>query len=251
MSDGTAEIGERIGENIQASSLDPSFSTDPLLTTKYSSKLMTVPIELLQDAAVDMVAFLTTRATERIGRLQNVDFTVGSGIGQPAGLMTAAPVGKVAATGQPTTIIYADIVDMADSVDEACLGQPTRQADVPAITSTGWMMSQAMRKMARRLVDGNSRPIWLPACGDSPPMLLDYPVHINNDIASPAASAKTLAFGAFSKYLIRDALAEIIFMRFDDSQFMVKGQVGFLAFARAAGNLMDTGAVRVFQQSAS
>lgn len=251
MSDGTLEVGERVGENTLASSLDPTFSTDPLLTTKYSSKIMAVPIELLQDSSVDLVAFLTQRAAERIGRLQNLDFTIGTGTNQPMGVVTAAPVGKSAATGQTVSIVYADIVDMVDSVDEACLGMPSKQADVPAISSTGWMMGQTTRKIVRRLVDGNGRPIWLPACGESPPMLLDYPVHINNDMPVPAANAKSLAFGAFSKYLIRDALAEIIFLRFEDSQFMLKGQVGFIAFARAAGNLMDPGAVRVFQHSAT
>ncbi len=250
-SDGTTEVGERVGENTQVASLDVTFGTDPLLTTKYSSKLITVPMELLQDTAVDLVSFLVQRATERIGRLQNLDFTVGTGTNQPVGVVTAAGIGKTAATGGAVNVLYNDLVDVMDSVDEACLGMPSKQADVPTLASTGWMFNQFTRKILRRIVDSNGRPIWLPACGDSPPMLLDYPVHINNDMPSPAANAKPIAFGAFSKYLIRDALDEIVFLRFDDSAFATKGQVGFLAFARAAGNLMDPGAVKLFQNSAT
>ncbi len=200
---------------------------------------------------MDLVAFLVQRATERIGRIQNQDFTTGTGTNQPTGVITAAGVGKMAATGGTVNILYNDLVDLMDSVDEACLGMPSKQADVSKLASAGWMFNQGTRKILRRIVDSSGRPIWLPACGDSPPMLLDYPVHINNDMAVPTANAKTIAFGGFDKYQIRDALDEINFLRFDDSAFASKGQVGFLAFARSAGNLMDPGAVKVFQQSAT
>lgn len=249
-SDGTSEVGERVGENVSTAAQDTTFGGAMLNTSKYDSKVFAVPIELIQDSQVDILAFLMLRATERIGRVQNVDFTVGSGINQPLGLVSAATVGKTAATGQTVTIIYDDLADMVDSVDEAALGMPSTQPGVPPRAKTGWMFSQTMRKLIRRIKDTNGRPVWLPGVGGELPQLLDYPVFINNDMPTPAASAKSLAFGALHRYMIRD-VADIQFFRFSDSSYTVRGQVGFQAFTRAGGNLLDVNAVKVFQQSAT
>ena len=63
-----------------------------------------------------------------------------------------------------------------------------------------------------------------------------------------AAGAKSLLFGDFSKYVIRDAMS-ITMRRFDDSAFAQKGQVGFLAFMRSGGVLTDAQAVKFFQHA--
>ena len=52
------------------------------------------------------------------------------------------------------------------------------------------------------------------------------------------------------KYMIRDALQFTVY-RFDDSAYAKKGQVGFLAFQRSGGNLMDLGSVKLYQHSAT
>jgi HK97 family phage major capsid protein len=57
-------------------------------------------------------------------------------------------------------------------------------------------------------------------------------------------------FGNLHSYTIRDAL-DVRLMRFDDSAFATKGQVGFICFARAGGNLADSGAVKTYQHSAT
>lgn len=237
-SDGTSETGEQLAQNASASSSDPSLGTVPVPTYIYGSKIIAVPMELLQDAQVDIVAFVTQRLAERIGRIQNTKFTIGTGSGEPNGLVTAATVGKTGTTGQTLTILYDDMADLAESVDEAQ-------------TEPGWMMSQSMRKVVRKLKDTSGRPIWVPALTDTGrPMLMEYPVYINNDMPVPAANAKSLAFGNLASYLVRDTL-QVTFFRFDDSPYRSKAQVGFLARARAGGNLLDSGAVRVYQHSAT
>jgi HK97 family phage major capsid protein len=69
-------------------------------------------------------------------------------------------------------------------------------------------------------------------------------------MAAPAANAKTLLFGDFSKYVIRDAM-DISMFRFTDSAYAKLGQVGFLAWMRTGGNLLDTSAVKFYQHSAT
>ena len=69
-------------------------------------------------------------------------------------------------------------------------------------------------------------------------------------MAVPAANAKSLAFGNYKRYMIRDAM-ELTMFRFDDSAYMKLGQVGFLAWARTGGNLLDVNSVKLYQHSAT
>ena len=241
--DGTSEEGELIAENQTAAAGDITFGTAGLSAQKFSSKVIAVPFELLQDSEVDIEALINKRLRERIGRAQNSYFTNGSGVSQPKGLITASTVGKVGSAGK--VITYDDLVDLQESVDDAY-----------KIDGMSWMMTQQLRAEVRKMKDTNGRPIWMPSydAGIGAPqdeLLLGERLVINNHMAKPGLSAKTLAYGAMGKYLIRDVM-EISLFRFADSAFTIKGQVGFLAWARAGGNLMDVGgAVKVYQQAAS
>ncbi len=248
-SDGTAEQGEILGQNAAATSADMVFGSAAMNVHKFGSKAFFLPLELMQDSAVDIVAEVAQRAVDRIGRIQNVKFTIGSGTGEPTGLATAATVGKIGTTGQTATIVYDDLVDLADSVDEGHLGMPSKQAGLQRPTP-GWMMGQAMRKVVRKLKDTDGRPIWTPAAGAELPQLLDYPVYMNNDMPAPGASAKSLAFGNLGAYAVRD-VAELVLLRLEDSGLLLKGQIGFMAWMRSGGNLLDAGAVKLYQHSAT
>ena len=244
-SDGTSEEGEWVAENVQASSADPSFGTVSLNTYKASSKIITIPIELLMDSSIDVIAMVNKRIRDRLGRTTNKGFTIGSGTGQPTGFATAAGVGKIGSTGQTVTVTYEDLVDLQESIDQAYQDAGTCR----------FMMHQQTRKVVRKMKDGAGRPIWSESYEagiktGTPAQLLGADVAINNDMAQPGANAKTIGFGDFSKYMIRDVL-DIVLYRFDDSAFASKGQVGFLAFSRAGGNLLDANGIKLYQQSAT
>lgn len=243
--DGTAEVGEIIAQNTTATAADPTFGTVSIGAFKWSSKVVAVPIELLQDSVIDVAAFVQQRLRDRIGRIQNTKFTVGAGTTEPFGLVTQSSVGKTGTTGQTVTIIYDDLVDMADSIDVAYLAEGDMK----------WMFGQSLRKVLRKIKDSQGRPIWTPGyeagiTQNTPDLLLGYPVVINNDMPTPAANAKSLAFGQLQKYLIRDTM-EVTMFRFEDSAYMKLGQVGFLAWARSDGNLIDANGVKLYQHSAT
>jgi len=249
-SNGTAELGEIMDQNTAATALDPSFGTLPLNVYKYSSKIVTVPIELLQDSSVDIESFVRARLVMRLGRIMNQHFTVGLGSGsdQPMGLITAsaaAGVGKVGITGETTTLIYDDLIDLIHSVD-------------PAYRDLGncrFMLNDLVLRSLRKIKDSTGRPLWAPfegplAAGISG-TLCGYPYTTNQQMAVMAANAYSVAFGDMSFYTIRDVM-QMTFYRFDDSVYASKGQVGFLAILRSGGNFMDVGgSVKVFQNSAT
>lgn len=243
--DGTAEVGEIVAQNATAASSDPTFGTAAVNVVKFGSKIITIPIELLQDSAIDVVAMVQKRVRDRIGRIQNQKFSIGTGTAEPFGITVAASVGKTGTTGQTTTVIYDDLIDLVDSIDVAYLmeGELT------------FMFGQTIRKTIRKIKDTSGRPIWTPsyeggAAVATPDLLLGYPVNINNDMPTPAANAVSISFGQHKKYLVRDAM-EVTLFRFDDSAYVSKGQVGFMAWARAGGNLLDTAGVKTYKHSAT
>jgi HK97 family phage major capsid protein len=244
-SNGTSEVGEIVAENATATDLDPSFGTVGLPAYPFSSKVVTVPIALLQDSKVDIEGFVRDRLVERIGRITNQLFTTGTGSSEPNGIVTAATVGVTAANGtsQVTAITYDSLVATQHSVDPAY-----RRA-------AGWMFNDNTLMKIRQMKDSQSRPLFVPGYetgvpGGIPDTLLGARVTINQDMANMAANARSILFGDFSGYYIRDVMALEMF-RFTDSYFMKKGQVGFMAWMRTGGNLVDTNKVRVFVNAAS
>lgn len=242
--DGTSETGELIAENTTATGADPTFGTVAVNAYKFSSKIVAVPFELLQDSQVDVEAFVRNRLAERIGRATNAYFTTGTGTAQPRGIVTGASSGKVGTTGQTLTVIVDDLIDLIHACDPA----------YRALKSCGFMMNDASLKVIRKLKDSTGRPIFIPGYdglgGPMPDSLLGYSVTINQDVAVMAANAKSILFGCFDKYVIRDVMQGTLF-RFTDSAYAKLGQVGFLMWARSGGNLPDTGAVKYYQNSAT
>lgn len=245
-SDGTAEEGEIIAENTTANDADITFGTKALPVYKFSSKVVTVPIELLQDSSVDIEAFIRKRLADRLGRITNRMFTTGTGTNQPTGLITAATVGKIGTTGQTGTVIYDDLVDLQESVDEA----------YHLDGRMSFTMAQSTRKVIRKIKDSSGRPIFVPGYEQgnpkgAPDELLGAPIVINPDVPAMAANAKSISYGDHGYYTIRDVMDMTLF-RFTDSAYAKKGQVGFLAWMRAGGNFMDVGgAVKLYQNSAT
>lgn len=244
-SDGTTEVGEIVAENATVTRQNIAFGTVSLPVFKFSSLDVAVPLELLQDSNVDIEAFVNNRLATRIGRITNQMFTTGTGSGQPNGVATAATVGVTAANGssQVTAVTYDSLVALQHSVDPAYRGQAR------------WMFNDNTLRSIRQIRDGQQRPIFVPGYetgepGGAPDRLLGAPITINQDVATMAASARSILFGDFSGYYIRDAMAMEMY-RFTDSAFTRNGQVGFLAFMRTGGNLIDANKVRVFVNAAS
>ena len=243
-SDGTSDVGAIVGQNTAANSADITFGTIGLNPFYYTSNQIALPLELIQDSAIDVVAYVVDRLATRIARIQNTHFTVGGGTTVPDGVIPKSGTGKTGTTGQTLTVIYDDLVDLKHSVNRAYR------------RSASFMMNDLSVAVVSKLKDTTGRPIWVPGdnegiTGMSPDTLLGFPVVTNDDMAVMAASAKSIAFGDFSKYTIRDIAGTTAIRRFDDSAFALKNQVGFCGWMRSGGNLLDTAATKVYVNSAT
>ena len=239
-SDGTAEVGEIVGENTGAAAGDITFGTIALPVFRYSSKKIALPVELIQDSGIDVVSYVVDRLATRIARKQNSDFTIGGGTTLPTGVIPAAAIGKTGTTGQTLTVIYDDLVDLKHSVNRAYR------------SGAKFMMNDLSVAIVSKLKDTTGRPVWVPAvAAGAPDTLLGHAVAINDDVAVMAANALSIAFGDLSKYTVRDVSGSTTMRRFDDSAFALLGQVGFCGWTRSGGNLLDTAAVKTYKNSAT
>jgi HK97 family phage major capsid protein len=226
--DDTSNSGVLLGESSTATELGVTFGQVVLSAYKYSSKYVLVSVELLQDSSINVAEFLGQALGTRIGRITNNHFTLGTGSANPNGVVNAATVGKTGTTGQTVSIIYADLVDLEHSVDPNY-----RQG-------ARWMMNDSSLKVIKKILDSQGRPLWMPGLvGGAPDSILGYPYQINNDMATMATSGKSVLFGDFSKFIIRD-VAEVTVLRLDE-RFAEFHQVAFLAFSRHDSDLLDAG----------
>lgn len=253
--DDTAAEGEIIAEGVTATDDDLAFGSVTIGAYKFSSKTIPVSMEILQDSAVNVEAIVLKALATRIARGQNRYFTTGTGAGQPQGAVVAAPLGYQAPAGNTTSLALDFYTELFHSVDPAYRSSPR----------CAFMMHDTTFKITKKLKDTSGRPIYLPSIeaafkgADNTGFMIEgKPIIINQHMAVPAASAKTILFGDFDRYLIRDVM-DVLILRFTDSAYAKKGQVGFLGWARADGRMIDAkdsagtafAAIKYFQQSAT
>ena len=238
-SNDTSNKGALLAENTADAEQDITFGQLLLDAYKYTSRIIRVSVELMQDSAFNMDAFIAGRFAERLARITNEHFTTGDGTGKPNGVVTAATLGKTGAGGQVTSVTYNDLVDLKHSVDQAY-----RQ-------NAEWMMNDLTVAAATKLVDGDSRPLWAAGLvAGAPDTILGHTYVVNNDMAVMAANAKSILFGDFSKYIIRDVL-DVTMARLVE-RYAEFHQVGFIANGRWDGDLLDAGTnpIKYYQNAA-
>jgi HK97 family phage major capsid protein len=219
---------ELLAENTGAGEADPTFGVVTFGAFKISSKLVQVPNELMQDSAFDMASLLGGLLGERIARKENAYFTTGAGSTEPKGVVTGASSGVTAASA--TVLTFDEIIDLQHSVDPAYRTNP----------GAGYMLNDTTLKAVRKLKDANGQYLWQPSNERGvPSMLLNYPVYVNQQMASPATGTKPVIFGDFKKFKIRQAGG--VRLRRLDERYAEADQTAFLAFLRVDSNVLDAG----------
>jgi HK97 family phage major capsid protein len=239
--DDTANVGAILAENSQVTEQDVTLGTNDIGAYMYTSKLVRVSLQLLNDNAFDLESWLAGVLGRRIGRAQNAHFTTGTGTAQPEGVQTNAVIGKTGTTGQTTSVTYDDLIDLIHSVDPAYRNSGRAQ----------FMLNDTTLAAARKLKDSQNRPLWEPSIQVGvPDGLLGYGYSINQDMPVMAANAKSILFGDFyAGYLIRD-VQDVQLLRLAE-RYADYLQVGFLAFARTDGTPQDTAAYKAYRNSAT
>lgn len=217
---------------------------------KGTTGLIRVSLELMQDSAFNLESFLKEAFATRLGRGYEFYLTQGTGTNAPLGIIPAIAASgavPVVAAGSSTndgsastganSIGYADLVNLVHSVD------PSYRRGAKFM-----LHDQTLAHLKTRL-DKFGRPLWVPAMKDGEPdTLCGYPVVINQCVAQIAASAKTVAFGQWNKFIARK-VRDLSIVRLDE-RFADYGEVAYVAFSRIDSRLVDAGThpLNVLQQ---
>lgn len=226
MADDTGNKGVLIAENTAVTEQDVTFAQRVWRAYKYTSKLIRVPVELIEDTAIMLVQILGDMLGERIARITEEHFVKGDGSSKPFGLTARSNLGVTAASA---IVIAADeLIDLLHSLD-------------PAYRSNArWMMHDSTLKAVRKLKDSQNQYLWAPGLAPGvPDTLLGYPVVIHQEMPIIATGNKSVLFGDFSRYKIRDV--GTIRLRRLVERYADTDQEGFVAFSRHDGDLLDAG----------
>ena len=229
-----------VGEAAQASASDPTLATRALGAYKYVV-LVQLSNELAADASVDVAGFLARQAGTAIGVATRGHMTTGATGGtNPIGIVTSSTAGVTGATGSTGAFTADNLIDLRYSVGAAYTSQP----------GVGWMMNNTAMAAARKLKDTTNQYLFAPGLNGEVDTLLGYPVFMNDSMASPALSAKSVLFGHIPSYFVREVNGIDVAVS-DDFAFDYSVRT-FRVTLRTDGLLVDqTGAVKHFVGGAS
>jgi HK97 family phage major capsid protein len=234
-------FGQRIGEGQQVAEADVQLGQIIFGAWKYTSNVVKVSIELVQDSAFDFESYLARKFAQRIGRALVQDFTSGSGASQ------SAPLGLVTAVQQSGNLVTAvgagsnDGVSLPNTIGSDDLTNLEHAIDVLYRPGASYMAHDSVWQAIRKIKDKFGRPLWQPALvAGQPDTINGYKMLTNNFMStlqvspsSPPVTVTSMVFGDLKRYIIRrvkDLSVLVLSERWADY-----GQIGYLCFARYDG----------------
>lgn len=217
---------------------DPTFGEGQLGAYKYTTTgagntPLKVSVELMQDSMIDLDAKLRELMARRIHRKQATDAVVGTGSGQPKGILngTADWTMSVNNTWDETNNGWEDLLDVENILDPEYL------------PNAKWLMNRTTYANIRKLKDTNGRPLINAStdginAGIGGRELMGYPVII--DPACPNAGVLTnfMAFGDFKQAYVWRTVADLSVIQ-DPYTSKSTGQVEYVAWQRASGTVQN------------
>ena len=197
--------------------------------------IVPVTFELLQDSAFPVGQFLTDEAARMIGRAEWAAYAVGTGTGQPQGILTGAAVGKT--TASPSAITHEELLDLVYS-----LGAQYRPNAV-------WLMHSTTLAAIRKLNSSapDSDPAWAPGRAGQPDTVVGRPVFANDNIPEIATGQKVAVLVDLAGFMVIQEPA--VTVRRLNELYAGSGEIGFLIYRREDAKLVDTAAAKALQMA--
>lgn len=237
---------------------DPTIGRKTLKSFTVSSGLLYATKQFLRDSTFPAEQWIVSKLAEAIAIKQNNQFTVGAGSTAPQGIVTgvyAVSGRRVSlATGHATSLAAGSTaVDKATDLLANLNSVKFKVASRYRNRNAGWMFNDNTLKELSNYVDGNGRPLIQSSIAGLAQgiglQLLDFPIYVNNDMADVGASAKSVLFGDFSNFYIRDvgtvSTERLVERR---AEFL---EIGFLGHAFCDSMVANESAFAILVNSAS
>lgn len=200
--------------------------------------------KLLDDASINMEAWLASKVAEKFARDEANAFVVGNGSNKPRGFLTYAT-----GTTLPGTIeqfptgssgALASAPDGGDALINALYGLKQQYR-----ANATWFMNRSTTRLVRRAKDSDGSYIWSPGIqAGQPATLLGYPVAAFEDMPDPASNSLSIAVGDMREaYQIVDRLG----IRTLRDPYSAKPYVEFYTTKRVGGDVVNFEAIKLIR----
>jgi HK97 family phage major capsid protein len=198
--------------------------------------------QLLEDAAINVEAWLSRKAADKMARTEATSFVTGDGIGKPRGFLTY-PTGTGRGQVEQVNMGAADrlTVDGFISVKYALIEQFLNRGT--------WLMNRTAVAAAMKLKGGDGYYIWKPSqpAGDPQSTILGSPVRMASDMPEVAANALAVAYADWNEaYTIVDRLG----ITLQRDPYTKKPFVEFYFRKRLGGDVVNPQAIKIGRISA-
>jgi HK97 family phage major capsid protein len=230
-------------EASQVSDDSPTFA-QPSIPVYKAAGFVPVSIEALQDMA-NGAAEVARLLSEGREILEAAAFAIGSGSGQPTGIVTGlVGSGAVTPSAGADTLAVGDLYNVQGSL-------PARYR-----ANAAWLATNAFYNRARQFDTAGGSSLWAQLGDDRPAQLLGKPIYEAEDmdgVITAAAENYMAVFGDFSNYVIADRIGMTVeFIPHLFQQTLAgsgfgrpTGQRGWYAYYRTGAGVVNTGAFKM------
>lgn len=241
-------VGEKAAR-VQTKSIKPGKIRIPVHEVYAFPKLTQ---KLLDDNAFNLEAYLSNRITDKISRVENNAFIIGTGNGQPTGFLNYSTDTAADETRSWNKLQYKPtgasgaFVAAASSPGD-CLIDLVQMLKVAYLGGASWLMPRAVIGLVRELKNSVGGYLWQPNYQIGvPSTLLEYPVTIAPDMPVVAANSYSAAFGNFKEgYTILDRMG----IRLLRDPYSDKPNIGFYFTKRTGGDVVNFDAIKLLKFS--
>ncbi len=198
--------------------------------------------KLLDDAAIDVEAWVAEKVANKFARMEATAFISGSGSGQPKGILSYAAGtswGQVEQINSGTSAVVT-----ADSLIALYYSLKESYA-----RGASFLMNRSVVQAVRLLKESTTNQyLWQPGlAAGAPDTLMGIPVHQASDMPVAAANSLSVAVGDFSQaYLIVDRIG----LRILRDPFTDKPFVKFYTTRRVGGEVVNYEALKLLKLAA-
>lgn len=193
--------------------------------------------QLLEDAAINVEAWLGRKAADKLARDEATAFVSGTGVGQPTGFLTydsGTAWGQIeqVAMGLAADLTTDGFVKVKYALKEQYLNRGT------------WLMNRDAVMDAMLLKDGTGNYIWKPSmlAADPTATILGAPVRMASDMPVVAANALAVAYADWAEaYQIVDRLGITVIR----DPYTKKPYVEFYFRKRVGGDVVNFEAIKL------
>lgn len=230
-----------LAESTEAADGSPSVA-QPSVPTEKGSAYLQASFEVTQDTnIVSQVGMLLQDAKDN---LEATAFTVGTGTGQPKGIVTAVAAvgGSIVVDTHATTpqFLITDVYNVKAAL-------PPRHRP-----NASWLAAEAIYLLIRQFATGSGpqHAFWADLGMATPPLLLGRPALEASQMDNTVANGKNiLLVGDFKKYLVVDRIGMTV--QYEPlvigANRRPTGEVGWFCHWRTGGDALDPNAFRLLQ----